>query len=97
VGGKLLEWIGDWLKERTMAVVLNGHSSKTLSVTSGVPQGSVLGPTLFLVYINDLTSVVDCPMSIFTDDTKIYQVIKTEDDKQRLQANIDAMRRWSLE
>jgi ribonuclease P/MRP protein subunit RPP40 len=97
VGGKLLEWIGDWLKERTMAVVLNGHSSKTLSVTSGAPQGSVLGPTLFLVYINDLPSVVDCPMSIFADDTKIYQVIKTEDDKQRLQANIDAMRRWSLE
>ena len=66
-------WTHDFLKDRRQKVVINfnGQNSLELSVTSGIPQGSVLGPTLILVYINDLPNSVTCHISLFTDDLLI--------------------------
>ena len=78
--GNLLNWIKDFLSDRTQYVSVNGNCSNKVKVTSGVPQGSVLGPTLFIYYINDMPNEVKSHMNIFADDTKVYSAIKDEDD-----------------
>ena len=70
IKGKLLKWIETFLTCRKHRVLVNGAASSWSEVVSGVPQGSVLGPILFILYINDLTNVVTCDMKIFADDTK---------------------------
>ena len=72
VTGYLLQWIRAFLSDRKQQVVVRGCRSEWVAVTSGVPQGSVLGPLLFLVYINDLPEVVSSSIKIFADDTKLY-------------------------
>jgi ribonuclease P/MRP protein subunit RPP40 len=96
IGGHLLGWIGDWLSNREQRVVLNGEYSTRCSVTSSVPQGSALGPVLFLVYINDLCSNLTCDSYLFADDTKIAHQMKDDNDCAKLQDNIDTLHRWSL-
>ena len=76
-------------------MVIKGQCSAELPVTSGVPQGSVLGPTLFLIYINDLPSSVDCCVSLYADDTLLYQHVKTATDAANFQLSIDALYNWS--
>ena len=76
VEGNLLNWISDFLKDRTQFVSVNGQESERVAVTSGVPQGSVLGPTLFIYYINDLPEVTESGSKIFADDTKGFNPIK---------------------
>ena len=95
IKGKLLDWINDFLQERTQFVNVNGNVSVRSNVTSGVPQGSVLGPILFIYYINDMPSVAPCPMKIFADDTKVFSAIKTEEDSKELQLSIDKLVEWS--
>ena len=68
----ILKWIKSFLTNRTQQVVLNGRKSSTVPVTSGVPQGSVLGPLLFSIFINDFPSIVSSPTFMFADDTKIF-------------------------
>jgi ribonuclease P/MRP protein subunit RPP40 len=80
VEGNLLNWISDFLKDRTQFVSVNGQESERVAVTSGVPQGSVLGPTLFIYYINDLPEVTESGSKIFADDTKGFNTIKSDED-----------------
>ena len=96
IDGNLLKWIEDFLSDRTQYVAINGISSDGVPVTSGVPQGSVLGPTLFIYYINDLPTVSDTPTTIFADDTKSHNTIESQDDQIKLQTCINSMVDWSI-
>ena len=77
IKGKLLNWIRDFLSERQQRVFIKGSSSTWTDIASGVPQGSVLGTTLFLVYINDLPEAIEGLVKIFADDTKVYRAIES--------------------
>ena len=80
VQGSLLSWLTDYLTDRTQYSVVNGHHSTVLNVTCGIPQGSVLGPTLFALYTNDLTSAVTSgSIFMYLDDTTIYCIGDTAD------------------
>ncbi|MCP3853075.1 MAG: hypothetical protein GY694_23025, partial [Gammaproteobacteria bacterium] len=96
IEGSLLSWIKDFLSDRTQYVSINDVCSEEVSVTSGVPQGSVLGPTLFIYYINDLPTVSDTPTNIFADDTKSHSEIKSIADKDKLQECINSLVEWSI-
>ena len=75
IGGNVIKWIREWLRGRTQRVIINGEESKWIRVTSGVPQGSVLGPVLFLVFINDLDCNIVSKILKFADDAKIAQAV----------------------
>jgi hypothetical protein len=93
--GPTLNWIKDFLKNRTQKVMVNGAGSEWENVTSGIPQGSVLGPILFVIYINDLPDTVESDSYLFADDTKIFRIIKGEDDKEILQDDLAKLEEWS--
>ena len=76
-------------------MVLNGVLSSWLNVKSGVPQGSVLGPVLFLIYVNDIDDGLTCKISKFADDTKIASKITTTLDKETLQSDLDRLACWA--
>ena len=95
ISGNIYNWVKDFLSNRSQYVSINGVTSEKGLVTSGVPQGSVLGPTLFIYFINDLPSVTSCPNKIFADDTKAHKDIKNDDDSELLQKAINAMVDWS--
>ena len=95
VSGKLLKWIESFLVNRRQQVVLHGSSSDWSEVVSGVPQGSVLGPLLFLVYVNDLPRAVHSCVAMFADDTKLYSSVSTPQHVCALQADLDELSRWS--
>ena len=79
---------------RTEEVVIEGKKSKTAPVTSGIPQGSVLGPLLFPVYVNDLPDMLDSNIQLFADDTKIYRTIRSQSDTLAMQ-NETKLMTWS--
>ena len=92
---QLCSWIGNWLANRKQRVVLNGEASDWLHVSSGVPQGSVLGPLLFLIYINDLDCDLNSKISKFADDTKIGGNALTTGDCEVIQNDLDNLGKWS--
>nr|VZI15082.1 unnamed protein product [Spirometra erinaceieuropaei] len=95
VRGKLLMWIRSFLIGRSQAVHAGDQQSAEVAVKSGVPQGSVLGPTLFLVYVNDCANELNCDVAMFADDMKIWSTIRSEVDEARLQTNLDHLEQWS--
>nr|VZI08040.1 unnamed protein product [Spirometra erinaceieuropaei] len=95
VRGKLLMWIRSFLIGRSQAVHVGDQQSSEVAVKSGVPQGSVLGPTLFLVYVKDCANEVNCDVAMFADDIKIWSTIRSEVDEARLQTSLDHLEQWS--
>ena len=90
-----LKWIEDFLTLRTQTVLVDGESSEKIHVTSGVPQGTVLGPILFLVYINDFHEYINhSTLRLFADDSIIYKTIKTTEDAEKLQEDLTAAAKW---
>ena len=89
-----MKWIEDFLKNRTQKVLVRGVESPAADVTSGVPQGSVLGPLLFLVYINDIALEVSSEISLFADDALLYKNIKTLQHVRELQNDLDNLVLW---
>ena len=75
--------------------MVDGQSSDWRDVTSGIPQGSILGPTLFLIFINDLPDIATLTTKLIADDTKLYHPITSPDDQQILQEDIDKLWEWS--
>ena len=90
-----LRWIMALLTNRQQVVIVNGSRSSWMPVTSGVPQGSVIGPVLFLLYINDITSDIKSTMRLFADDSVIYRDINSEEDNISLQHDLQALSTWS--
>jgi hypothetical protein len=94
----IVEWIKAYLSHRHHRVCLNGISSTWHDVLSGIPQGSVLGPILFIIYINTLPDqVLDSDIFLFADDTKIFRKVNTEEDQHKLQMDINRMYNWTQE
>ena len=91
----MLQWISGFLHNRTQFVAINGSHSSISPVTSGVPQGSVLGPTLFLLYINDIVDVTKSELRLFADDTVLYRAIKSDHDHQILQEDLHNLTKWA--
>jgi len=95
VTGSTLHWIRDFLANRTQQVILDGQCSGESAVTSGVPQGSVLGPLLFLIYINDLPACVSHSSTrLFADDSVVYRRISSPSDAVLLQEDVDSLQTW---
>ena len=89
---------GIFNRQRTQTVVIDGVTSNTVPVTSGVPQGTVLGPILFLIYINDLPEyLTHSKLRLFADDSIIYKEITCQDDCKKLQSDLDAAARWEAD
>lgn len=92
--GSLLCWLSDYLTGRCQNVKYKSFISRNINVYSGVPQGSHLGPLLFLIFINDIGRYLSCKFLLFADDLKLFSVIKTKSDCNFLQANLDALLVW---
>lgn len=91
---KILTWIREFLTNRSQFVTVNRHNSYPLAVTSGVPQGSVLGPLLFLIYINDLPFHVSSNIRMFADDCVIYRTVTNTSAQVALQDDINHVLNW---
>ena len=95
IGGKTLKWIDSFLCFRQQRVVVNGVKSDWAPVLSGVPQGTVLGPLLFSLYINDISSDIEYEIRLFADDCVCYREIEEEVDTMNLLRDIDRLGSWA--
>jgi len=91
ISGKILQWINSWLNGIMQKVVFNGNESSETRVLSGVPQGSVLGPILFIIFVNDIDLPLNAKILKFADDAKVYLELKDEDSALQLQRDLDAL------
>ena len=95
IQGKVLDWIGQFLVGREQRVVLRGTTSDWVEVLSGVPQGSVLGPVLFLIYVNDIVLNIDSSIKLFADDAKLFRPMGSSSDARALQSDLKKLEEWS--
>ena len=91
--GKVLQWIKDFLGNITQQIVLNGQRSGSISVTSGVPQGAVMGP-FFMMFVSDIPSIVSSLILMFVDDMKIFHFVRSSDDHVTLQYDLNLLHEW---
>jgi hypothetical protein len=95
IGGNVLRWLRAWLTGRKQRVCIGQAMSEWAPVTSGVPQGSVLGPVLFLIYVNDMDAGLLCKVSKFADDTKLCHAALREQDRLAIQHDLEKLIEWS--
>ena len=95
IQGTTQTWINNFLKDRKQQVVVDNATSNTTPVTSGVPQGTVLGPTLFLIFINDIADNITSPIRLFADDCVIYRPVLCQQDHENLQNDLNTLVDWS--
>jgi len=91
----MVNWIRDFLSDRKQPVAIGQHVADWRDVTSGVPQGSVLGPLLFVIYINDMPDEVNHIIKMFADDSKLIATIRSATDLEVLRQDLDALSDWS--
>ena len=91
----LLRWISEFVGRREMRVVVGGVGSYWGPVSSGIPQGSILGPLLIVLYANELPSLMTSRVKLFADDTKLWRSIKSNQDAQLLQDDVSTLNQWS--
>jgi len=97
INGQLLGWIDCFLAARSQRVVVNGQYSGWLPVVSGVPQGSILGPLLFILYIDDVKRAVQhSSVKVFADDISLYSQVSCYEDCSKLQDDLSCVYQWSL-
>jgi hypothetical protein len=97
VNSRVVVWIREFLLGRTQRGRVGGHSSEEVRVISGVPQGSVLGPLLFLAYVNDISRNTESTIRLFADDCVIYRKIINKEDIEKLQKDLDRLGEWAVE
>ena len=96
IQGPLLSWLNSFLTNRYQRVVIRGTCSRWTNVKSGVPQGTVLGPVMFLIYINDISDELESSAKLFADDMKVYRVLNNvEEDHNILQHDLTKLESWS--
>jgi hypothetical protein len=96
ISGSLLSWFTSYVNGRRQRVSVLGATSKERELTSGVPQGSILGPVLFLLYVNDLPkAVLSSKVACFADDTKVIKRVESQQDSDELQSDIDNLNSWA--
>ena len=95
ITGKASGWIKSFLSNRTQKVRVNGSESSWAPVLSGIPQGSILGPVLFSLFINDMPENIQSLISLFADDTKIHLPLSTDDSAKQLQDDLNLLETWS--
>ena len=95
IKGSTLTWLKSWLTSRSQGVIIDGMCSKSVDVTSGVPQGTVLGPLMFLSFINDMQDDLVCTLRLFSDGALLYHKITYNDDTLALQRDLDKLGLWA--
>jgi len=96
IGGRVADWLENWLSKRFQRVGVNGSFSEWAEVTSGVPQGSILGPLLFTIFINDFEDNVTNKILKFADDSKLWGAVETVQDRTGIQKDLDTLGEWSV-